>query len=332
MSTTGKPPRFSIIVPCYNREQAIRATIDSCLAQRQGDFELIIIDDGSSDSSVAVAQSYADARIVVREQANAGPAAARNHGMRIARGDYLAFLDSDDAWYPGFLEAVDKALVDNPERLVYGPIIVDRGVGRYWVKPDRAIATGESIYDYLYVHGAFIQTSTMVIPKALGASVQWDEAITFGDNDQFAIDCWHTGIEFHMLDKPWTLYDDVLSDDALSQLPLTAGRSPRHLNFLDWMHGQHEHMSDAAWAGFRSHFESVGLARENPKAALELILAARREGVLSAKGVLRQSLQSFAPRFYRKLVDRFVALRGRPLESIEPEPRSTIRTPPGVFR
>jgi len=180
-------PRFSIIVPTYNREHSVQHTLAGCFAQTFGDFEIVVVDDGSSDATL------------------------RNHGMKVARGEYLAFLDSDDIWYPEYLQCVQEALEADPNQVVYGRIIVDRGVNRYWVKPDRALGANESIYDFLYVDGGFIQTSTMVIPQQLREQVQWDEAVTFGDNDQFAIDCWHTGVKFHMIERPLTLYADIMS-------------------------------------------------------------------------------------------------------------------------
>ena len=126
-------PRFSIIVPTYNRENSVQHTLAGCFAQTFGDFELIVIDDGSSDATLSKLKSINDPRLVVVAQENAGPAAARNHGMRVARGEYLAFLDSDDVWYPDYLQAVQDVLLEEPELIVYGRIIVDRGVNRYWV-------------------------------------------------------------------------------------------------------------------------------------------------------------------------------------------------------
>ena len=307
-------PRFSIIIPTYNRAESILQTLDSCFAQTCGDFEIIVVDDGSSDSTLAVLEAVQDERLRVVSQNNAGPAAARNHGMRLAKGGYVAFLDSDDSWYPEFLKAVNEMLDDQGDVLVYGQIVVDRGVGRYWVKPDRALGQDESIYDYLYVHGGFIQTSTMVIPRALAEKVQWDESVTFGDNDQFAIDCWRTGICLHMLSRPYTHYADAISDNALSQLPIYAGTSAKYTNFFTWMATQKTQMSPQAWAGYLARFESVGLARRDPVQSFKLLWNAKKLGAMSLPGVIRQSIQNLAPRQYRRLVDGYVGFRGATLE------------------
>ena len=309
-------PRFSIIIPTYNRAGSILQTLDSCFAQTCTDFEIIVVDDGSSDTTLAVLEAVQDERLRVVSQDNAGPAAARNHGMRLANGGYIAFLDSDDSWYPEFLEAVNKVLDDQPDVLVYGQIVVDRGVGRYWVKPDRALGPDESIYDFLYVHGGFIQTSTIVVPRAIAAKVQWDESVTYGDNDQFAIDCWRTGIPFRMLSHPCTHYADAISDDALSQLPIYAGSSEKYTNFFAWMATQKTHMSTQAWAGYLARVESVGLARRAPVQSFKLLWNAKKLGAMSLSGIIRQCIQNLAPRQYRRLVDRYVRLRGATLAEI----------------
>lgn len=310
-------PCFSIVIPTFNRSTSVLNTLQSCFSQTNSDFEVIIVDDGSTDDTQAVLATIEDPRLVVVHQLNAGPAAARNHGMRVAKGDYIAFLDSDDSWYPGFLDAASTMIEEQGDVVLYGQIIVDRGVGRYWVKPDRPLGGEESIYDYLYVHGGFIQTSTMVIPQQLGKNVQWDEAVTFGDNDQFAIDCWRTGIAFCMLPKPFTLYADIVSDDALSQLPIYAGKSEKYTNFFRWMSTQKSFMSPRAWAGYQARFESVGIARSAPLKSFALLWAAKRAGAMSMGAIVRQSIQNLAPRLYRRLIDQYVRLRGAPLDRVK---------------
>lgn len=309
-------PRFSIVIPTFNRSSSVLKTLQSCFNQTFTDFEVVIVDDGSTDDTQAVLGSIDDSRLIVVHQQNAGPAAARNHGMRVAQGDYIAFLDSDDSWYPDFLSAANKLIEEQGDVLLYGQIIIDRGVDRYWVKPDRPLGGEESIYDFLYIHGGFIQTSTMVIPKRLGDSIQWDETVTFGDNDQFAIDCWRTGIAFCMLPKPYTLYADIISADALSQLPIYAGKSEKYTNFFRWMATQKPFMSPQAWAGYQARFESVGIARTAPLKSFSLLWAAKRAGAMSLGGIARQSIQNLTPRLYRRLVDQYVRLRGAPMDRV----------------
>lgn len=99
------PNLVSIITPCYNGEKYIAQTIRSVLAQTYGDWEMLIVDDGSSDNSADIVRDFMaqEPRIRLLQQENAGSAAARNAGIRAAQGRYLALLDADDLWEPEFL-------------------------------------------------------------------------------------------------------------------------------------------------------------------------------------------------------------------------------------
>ena len=96
-------PRFSVIIPAYNAKDTLARAVDSVLAQIWPAFEIIVIDDGSIDATATVAASYGE-KIRYLHQDNAGVSAARNHGARIASGDWLAFLDADDWYFPNRLK------------------------------------------------------------------------------------------------------------------------------------------------------------------------------------------------------------------------------------
>jgi glycosyltransferase involved in cell wall biosynthesis len=96
-------PLVSIIIPTRNRETLVSAAINSVLDQTQQNFELIVVDDGSTDTTQKVLQAYGD-RITCLRIEHAGPSAARNHGIAAAQADLIAFLDSDDRWMPRKLE------------------------------------------------------------------------------------------------------------------------------------------------------------------------------------------------------------------------------------
>lgn len=110
-------PYFSIIVPCYNRADILPTTVQAILRQQEPNFELILVDDGSRDDTLTVANDLAagDTRIRVVTQLNAERGAARNHGLREARGRYINFFDSDDEMYPRHLQAVREYLAQHGE-------------------------------------------------------------------------------------------------------------------------------------------------------------------------------------------------------------------------
>lgn len=110
-------PTVSIIMPCYNGAKHLDESIGSVRAQTLRDWELIVVDDGSTDNSLRKlnALAEADPRITVLSQKNAGASAARNSGLRVAKGRFIAFLDSDDTWSPRFLELMSVSLDTNAE-------------------------------------------------------------------------------------------------------------------------------------------------------------------------------------------------------------------------
>ena len=107
-------PHVSVIMPVYNVERFVAVAVQSVLDQSFADFELLIIDDVSPDRSIAICEAFDDKRIrIVRHEKNRGLAGARNSGIRHARGDLLAFLDSDDCWHPEKLAQHVRHLRDN---------------------------------------------------------------------------------------------------------------------------------------------------------------------------------------------------------------------------
>lgn len=106
---------FSIVIPLYNKAHTIVNTLSSVFAQNFNDFEVIIVNDGSTDGSVdAINEKFNDARIKIVNQENAGVSVARNRGIKEAKGEWIAFLDADDEWLPDYLLCVDKAVKSNP--------------------------------------------------------------------------------------------------------------------------------------------------------------------------------------------------------------------------
>jgi glycosyltransferase involved in cell wall biosynthesis len=111
---SSRPATFSVVIPAYNTADTLGEAIDSVLAQTRQDFEIIVVDDGSSDDTAAVAEGFGDRRIRVYRQENAGPSAARNRGIAEALGEYVSSLDSDDLWLPDYLAEMGRALEENP--------------------------------------------------------------------------------------------------------------------------------------------------------------------------------------------------------------------------
>jgi glycosyltransferase involved in cell wall biosynthesis len=151
----GLPRLVSIIIPCYNRADIVSETVDSVLAQKYERFEMIIIDDGSTDNTREVISSYSDSRIRYFYQANGGLSAARNAGLNAAKGEFIAFLDSDDLWHDWKLSAQLEIFRRHPEAgLIWSDMSTFVNSGR--IDEERHLRTFYSAYksvDFEAAHG-----------------------------------------------------------------------------------------------------------------------------------------------------------------------------------
>jgi glycosyltransferase involved in cell wall biosynthesis len=132
--------RIAIIVPCYNCAAHLATSIGSVLAQTYTDWQLIVVDDGSTDTSAAQIDLFNDPRIQLIRQANAGVSAARNRALQAANSELIAFLDADDTWAPTFLDAMLNALDAQPAAVLaycgWQNVGLPGGRGAPFVPPD----------------------------------------------------------------------------------------------------------------------------------------------------------------------------------------------------
>ena len=147
--------KFSVIVPLYNKAPYVRKALESVVTQTYKDWELIVVNDGSTDESIQVVEDYiretmSDERLAIRviSQANAGVAAARNRGVNESSGEYVCFLDADDWWEKEYLEEMDKLIKEYPDAGLYGCdyYYVKNGKKKIWPKK------AEGYIDYCKVY------------------------------------------------------------------------------------------------------------------------------------------------------------------------------------
>lgn len=110
---------ISVVIPLYNKETSIANTLNCVLAQTYQDFEIVVVDDGSTDNSAAIVDTFKDRRIRLIPQSNGGVSAARNTGIREAKGEYVAFLDADDKWLVEHLENIVQLIKMYPNNKAY---------------------------------------------------------------------------------------------------------------------------------------------------------------------------------------------------------------------
>lgn len=119
MSLANKAPFFSVIIPLYNKEDYIDKTIESVLNQSFKNYEVIVVDDGSTDGSLKRVEAFQDLRIKVLKQKNSGVSVARNKGIEACNGTYIALIDADDLWYDDHLFELHKQITIFPEAGLY---------------------------------------------------------------------------------------------------------------------------------------------------------------------------------------------------------------------
>jgi glycosyltransferase involved in cell wall biosynthesis len=142
-------PEVSVVVPAYNAARFVASAIESVLAQTYDDYEILVVDDGSTDDTREVVNQYKSAKIRYIAQKNAGVAVARNTGMAEGRGRWVAFLDADDTWFPTKLERQMHALrADSSARVCYSAFtVVDASLAPIGVR--RSARVGTALEDLL---------------------------------------------------------------------------------------------------------------------------------------------------------------------------------------
>lgn len=159
---------FSVILCNYNYAQFLAEAIEGVLRQTFTDFELIVVDDGSTDASRDIISSCRDKRLVAIFQENGGQAAAFNCGFEASRGRYVAFLDSDDVWYPQKLQATHEAFRDGVVAVQHSLDVIDQNSVRLgWTHPKLAPGVWDVLKDYARENhtGFFSATSGVVCRK-----------------------------------------------------------------------------------------------------------------------------------------------------------------------
>jgi glycosyltransferase involved in cell wall biosynthesis len=177
---TGSSPRVSVIIPSYNTANLIANCLDSVFAQTFADFEVIVVNDGSPDTAQLeqILQPYR-AKIVYIRQENKGAAGARNAAIAKARGEFLAFLDSDDSWLPDHLASQIQLFQNSPTAdLVYADALLIRDGAHPKTFMEKCPSKGSATFEALVVESCQIPISTVVVRKnAITKACGFDEKL-----------------------------------------------------------------------------------------------------------------------------------------------------------
>lgn len=182
---------ISVVIPLYNKERYIANTIDSVLAQSHSNFELIIVDDGSTDSSLSAATAFLDQRIKFIQKKNGGVSSARNVGIASAKGDWIALLDADDQWTPNHLDRILQCIEACPDAAMisaHAHQVSDQNLASLNSSFDLNFAPSYIDYFNLASTNIFtITSSTVCLNKSAALAIGgFDEKLAIGED----LDMW----------------------------------------------------------------------------------------------------------------------------------------------
>ncbi|MEH1944561.1 MAG: glycosyltransferase [Nostoc sp.] len=179
MKTSKNLPKISVIIPAYNSEKTVKHTIQSVLNQTFTDLELIVINDGSQDSTLEVVTQIQDSRIKVFSYSNAGGNVSRNRGLNRAVGEFVSFLDADDLWTPDKLESQLKALQENISAKVAYSWTDYIGANGQFILSGKRINENQNVYEKLLINNFLENGSNPLIDrKALITLGGFDESLS----------------------------------------------------------------------------------------------------------------------------------------------------------
>ena len=305
-------PLFSVVIPAFNRVDTIARAIDSVLAQQCSDFEIIVVDDGSSDDLAGAVATIVDPRIRFVRQANAGASAARNHGIDLAIGTYVAFLDSDDAFLPHHLGTMADLLRGEDKRVAYAPVRALRGRDCI-IKPPYAIPPDQAMASYLMCGRGFVQTSGLVVPTEVARKVRYRNDVAFGDDTDFAIRLDIAGYSFVMASRPGVDWFDGPDPRRLSNARLGTAQ-------LVWLEDLRPQIPHTAYLGYRGWHVAKSVFKVNPLRALWMYAAAVMAGAYGLRFAIVVLAQIVVPsRLYRDGSDLLIGILTRRTRAVRKE-------------
>lgn len=229
-------PFFSVLISLYNKEDFIKSTLESVLSQTFQDFEIIVINDGSTDDSESVVKSFSDERIKYFKQPNQGASAGRNAAISKASGPYLALLDADDVWDKNYLKTINQLITSYPSEKVFATAVTIETANRVFhsVYSIPEISEG-AIYTLNYFESSYINTlltssSTVVHSSVFEQVGTYDTSIKSGQDTDLWI---RMGIYYNVVFKNLPLVTYRYAQQSLSNKTRSPVDKPKYNGYKD---------------------------------------------------------------------------------------------------
>lgn len=169
---------ISVIIPLYNKEASIKQTLMSILSQSYQEFEVVIVDDGSTDNSVAIVEEFQDMRVRLIRQPNGGPSKARNVGVSNARGEWILFIDADDEILPNAILCFEQYIQNVPNADMFlGEVLINSTEGKKNLKCQYMDGFLKNPFKYFALHRLYQCSGTTVYRKELCLLFPFDERV-----------------------------------------------------------------------------------------------------------------------------------------------------------
>ncbi len=228
MQTNQNNIDVTVVIPAYNSEKVIARALDSVFAQTVQPQKIIVIDDGSTDNTGDVVRKYSNILYVV--QKNAGPAAARNHGIKLANTEWIAFLDSDDYWYPERLQCQWEIISKNPKLMWCSGLLAVNKAGKEMELPivqsvvKKVKQSGFiNVYD-LTMSGYHLHLNNLLINRSVFDKVGvFDESVTLGEDRDL---WWRISLQYPDIGFCLKKCSEYCIDTPNSALKQTVDRTP----------------------------------------------------------------------------------------------------------
>lgn len=297
----------SVVVPTYNVGDLVRVTVDSALAQTYSDLEVIVVDDGSTDGTPDHLDGLEDPRLRIVHQTNGGVSTARNHGTRLARGEYIAFLDADDVWAPTKLEETLPALEGH---VAAGTLMryIDEAGRELRSAAGEDPAVGDALERTRHAELMPYQTSSIVFrADAVRAAGEWDPGLRVAQDLDFLARVARLGTLGYV---PKALGGYRLRTTSASSKDL--GRQRRHMRFIQERLRRRDAGGDLTWEEFDREYTRSFRSRRMDYAAGAYragglaMSQGRRSGALRLLGAVAVAPDYAVPR----LVRHVKAMRG----------------------
>jgi glycosyltransferase involved in cell wall biosynthesis len=274
-------PLVSVIIPVFNRPKELASALRSVSAQTFSDWEVIVVDDASSDASSEVAFQVGPAGKVrvIRHEKNEGPSTARNSGISAARGRYVSFLDSDDSWHPEKLRKQVEMVEAEPDPdMVFcaTQTVVYRDGRRVRVAPKREPLAGEPWSEFLYVNGGSAQTNSFLLSRELAMKIGFQPP---HEDHLFFLTAGALGARYRLVAEPLSNWNDDRRADRLS-LDESLKRSRTYLNDARGM------MTERARLAFEVRHLGPMLLKDSPIQTIKLFNRAVIEGAVLRRHLL----------------------------------------------